>query len=175
MVQLRKGIYYLLIFTWDMWYNVITISSVTFATFYITFGFYYLNYVVFSHGTILDFCGTNKPLRYLFLTQNLHVYIYTSNKTLLHLILFCLSVFLNLSFPYKIHDVNSIFGKTLNKKLSHAYKSYYIFGLQAKCGASPSFFSILNKKRVNIGTDLRLAWLRNTFPTKWKFSQVFER
>ena len=34
MVQLRKGIYYLLIFTWNMWYNVITISSVTFATFY---------------------------------------------------------------------------------------------------------------------------------------------
>ena len=34
MVQLRKGMYYLLIFTWNMWYNVITISSVTFATFY---------------------------------------------------------------------------------------------------------------------------------------------
>ena len=129
MVQLRKGMYYLLIFTWNMWYNVITISSVTFATFYKHLVFTILTNLYSVTVQYWIFVGEKHMLLIFFSNRwgtfswhKIYIYIYTSDKALLHLILFCLSVFVNSSFAYKIYYISSI------------------FGLQAKCGASPSFF-----------------------------------
>lgn len=52
MVQLRKGICYLLIFTRNLWYNEITMAFMTFANYYNTFRFYHLNLFSFNYSEI---------------------------------------------------------------------------------------------------------------------------
>ena len=121
----------------------------TSANFCIAFGFYHLNSFLFNYGIILNFRRKKtrfffyEPLRYLFLSQNLHIY-----KSILQTSHFSILV----CFVYLFLLIYS----------SHTKYTTSVVYLGCKCGASLSFFQYETKNRLNIGIDVDLAGLRNT-------------
>ena len=70
----------------------------------------YLNSTTFKHIRPFISCVGLYDLYQRYDNCAVKIYIFTSDKLLLHLFLFCLPVFVTLSFAYKIYYISSIFG-----------------------------------------------------------------